>query len=201
MRGASIHQINNRGGRNQLMNETNNLMFKTKTKSPINSIIGLSDVNFHYEPLIVGARQGMNILMSRDERVKNLSAWDESILLISNNQRNHKKESGSENFGNNFIKGVTEADRSKLIRRVNTSFLRNQAQKGGVDFLEHLFSTIEFLHSITFFPTRFQSFWKKNMGKPSGPGALSPPRAQTALKISSSLGIELDTLFYSFETN
>ena len=39
------------------------------------------------------------------------------------------------------------------------------------------------------------------MGKPSGPGALSPSREQTTLKISSSLGIELNNLFYSFKTN
>ena len=77
----------------------------------------------------------MNILMSRDDRVKDLFAWDESIFLISNNQRNHLKESGSENFGYYFIKRVIEADRSKLIRRVSTKFLGNQAQEGRIDFL------------------------------------------------------------------
>ena len=69
----------------------------------------------------------MNILMSRYDRVKDLSTWDEAILLIGNDQRNHKDNFGSENFGYNFIERITKADRSKLIRRVSSNFLRNQA--------------------------------------------------------------------------
>ena len=34
----------------------------------------------------------MNILTSRDNRIKNLSSWDEAILLNNNKRRKHEEQ-------------------------------------------------------------------------------------------------------------
>ena len=111
--------------------------------------------------------------MSGDDRVNDLSTWDEAILLISNNQGDQLDKSRGKHFGNNFIEGITKADRSKLIRRVSTYLLRDKAQKGRIDFLEHLCSSKEFLHNITnIFTHKLLEFLEEKHGKTIRPWSL-----------------------------
>lgn len=77
-------------------------------------IICFFQVNFNCHPLFILSLHRVDNLLRNDNIIRDVSASNESNLLLCNNSGKHYLESVSYNLHNQFIKDSTKVDRSKL---------------------------------------------------------------------------------------
>ena len=68
--------------------------------------------------------------MSQDSVVLNVPIWNKGRLQGGDDLWEEKFQSGSKNFGDNFVKDVTQADRPILVSGLRATKLGNESNKG-----------------------------------------------------------------------
>ena len=74
--------------------------------------------------------------MNRNNRIKDLPAWDKAGLLRRDNQGENSEESRSENLGNDLIERIAEANGPEFIQRVSSRDFWDEDQEGSIKFFK-----------------------------------------------------------------
>lgn len=127
--------------------------------------------------------------MSKQNVVSDVSTLYERSILIRSYEHIHEGfKPSNQNFGNYFLSDIAKANRSKLSYLLWEIDFRNECKVGLVKRFEYRTWVEESMHLVeNILPDNAPKFLVKEVGIPSGSGALWGPSWYTALSISTSV--------------
>ena len=155
---------------------------------PSNSVKSLGNIKLDEEGRGFASMELAGGVSDVHEVVMNGSGFYESALAMRDNLVHLRTKPAGHGFGDDLRDHMNEANGPEISDRFGAVSIGQKHNVGRVDDVEvgcrHLGESVDDLHEIAL--DGIQHGWKKDMVKPSGPGALSTGMSSIAALISSS---------------
>uniref|UniRef100_A0A7C9CHW3 Uncharacterized protein n=1 Tax=Opuntia streptacantha TaxID=393608 RepID=A0A7C9CHW3_OPUST len=93
-------------------------------KIPRHTIIGLFNIKLANETRKIGFKTSINTLIGHQGSIQNLTSSHKSMLVRPNNLTNNQPQSGSENFGKDFIHTPNQTNRPEFVDILSPCYFR-----------------------------------------------------------------------------